>query len=63
MSVAWYRSTAAESAARAGSCWPVVAYSMPRLWTVGLERAHAQFFGEGEGLLVVGVLSATEQKM
>ena len=43
------------SAVRACSRWPTVAYSVPRpRVVVGLERAHAEIVGEGEGLAVMG---------
>ena len=56
MSMARYSSMAVVSAARACSRWPIVAYSVPEAEVaVGLERAHAQFLGQGEGLAVVGL--------
>src|ERR1051325_9596510 len=42
MSIARYRSMAVESAARARSCWPVAAYSVPRpRWQALLRGALA----------------------
>ena len=39
---------AVESAVWACSRWPVAAYSVPRpTVAVGLERAHAEFLGQG----------------
>ena len=46
---------AVDSAVRACCRWPVLAYSVPRPQVaVGLQRAHAQFLSQGQGLLVVG---------
>ena len=53
ISMAQYSSIAVVSAVQACSCWPL-AYSVPQaVMAVGLEWAHAQLFGQGEGLAVV----------
>ena len=55
MSIARYSSMAAVSAARACSRWPILVYRVPRPQVaVGLRAGACQFFGQGEGLLVVG---------
>ena len=52
--MARYSAMAADSAARACSRWPVVAYRVPRpRWQWACERAHAELLGQGEGLTVV----------
>ena len=46
---------AVESAVRACSRWPDRGIQRAEATvTVGLERAHAEFLGQGEGLPVVG---------
>ena len=53
--MARYSSIAADSSARACSRWPVCGVEGAEAQVaVGLERAHAQFVGQGEGLAVVG---------
>ena len=55
MSMARYSSMAADSSARACSRWPSLGIQRAEAAVaVGLERAHAQFLGQGEGLAVVG---------
>ena len=53
MSMARYSLMAADSSARACSCWPIVAYSMPRPRWQWACKAHAEFLGQAEGLAVV----------
>ena len=53
--MAWYSSMAAESSARAWlSLADLGVQGAEAAVAVGLERAHAQFLGQGEGLAVVG---------
>ena len=53
--MARYRSMAVVRAARACSTRPVWPYSRPSpRWQWAYERAHAEFLGQGQGLLVVG---------
>ena len=55
ISMARYSSMAADSSARACSCWPSLAYRVPRpWWQWATQRAHAELLGQGEGLSVVG---------
>ena len=53
--MARYRSMAVDSSARACSRRPILAVQLPEAEVaVGLERAHAELLGQGEGLAVVG---------
>ncbi len=55
MSMARYSSMAVDSSARACSRWPSLGIQgAEAAVAVGLERAHAEFLGQGEGLAVVG---------
>src|SRR5262245_18973005 len=54
MSLALYISMAVDSAVRAGSRWPVAAYSVPRPQWQWAWSGRIGCVGQGEGLLVVG---------
>ena len=59
MSMARYSSMAADSSARACSRRPILRIQRAEAEVaVGLERAHAEFLGQGEGLVVVGLRPA-----
>ena len=55
MSMARYSAMAVDSSVRACSCWLGCGIQRAEApMAVGHERAHAEFVGQGEGLLVVG---------